>query len=35
MFEHGFEVSRGIPDPIMVGAIEDKNDESNTANEQA
>jgi len=35
MFKHGFEVSRGIPDPIMVGAVEDKNDEGDAANEQA
>ena len=35
MFEQGFKVSRGIPDPIMVGAVEHKNDEGDTTNEKA
>lgn len=33
MFEHGFEVGRGIPNPIMVGAVEGEYDEGDAADE--
>jgi hypothetical protein len=33
MFEHGPEVGRGVPDPIVVRAIEDEDDEGDGANE--
>lgn len=33
MFEHGFEVGRWVPGPVMVRAVEDEEDEGDGANE--
>jgi len=34
MSEHGLEVGRGIPRPVVVRAVEDEEDEGNAADEQ-